>query len=163
MLAVGPADADDDHAESLPDAGVDQRPAVERRARRDAHLLQIEIEILGGRRQLHEVDHRRPQRRLRELQAADVVRRDHAVGARPQQLRPRIVGLGAADDEQVRPEQARAEDGVDVLGVGADRGDESPRALDAARAAAPLRSRRPPRPPGSPAPSPPACARGRAR
>ena len=101
--AVGPADPDDDHAKSLTDASVHERPAVERRAWRDRDLLQIQIEILGGRGELYEVHHRRTQRRLRELETADVIRRDDAVGSRPQQLRPRIVGLRTADDEQVRP------------------------------------------------------------
>ena len=105
--------------------------ARERRARRDRDLLHRQLEIVGAGRQLHEVDDRRPQRGLRDLHRADLVRRDDAVGAGPLQLDRRVVGFGAADDEQIGPQHARAQHGVDVLGVGADRGDQPARALDA--------------------------------
>ena len=67
------------------------------------HLLEVQIQIVRGGRQLDEVDDRRPKRRLRQLKSADVVRGDDAIGARPHQLGPGIVGLGAADDEEIRP------------------------------------------------------------
>ena len=97
----------------------------------DPHLLHVQIEVVGAGGQLHEVDDRRPERRLRQLEAADLIRRQDAVRARPHQLRLGVLGLGAADDEEIRPQQARGEDGVDVLGVGADRRDQAARALDA--------------------------------
>ena len=100
----------------------------------DAHLLHVQIEVVRARRQLHEVDDRGPQGRLRELEAADLVRRQDAIRARPHQLRLGVVGLGAADDEQRRMEQSRGEDGVDVLGVGADRGDQAARPARSGRA-----------------------------
>ena len=46
-------------------------------------------------------------------------------------LMRRVLGLGAADDEQIRPQHARAQHRVDVLGVGADRGDQPARPVDA--------------------------------
>ena len=105
--------------------------AGQRRPRRDPHLLHVEIEIVGAGRELHEIDDRRPQRGLRELKAANLIRRQHAIRAGPQQLRLGIVGLGAADDEEVRLQEARGEHGVDVLGVGADGGDQAACAVDA--------------------------------
>ena len=54
-----------------------------------------------------------------------------AVGARALQLARRVLGLRAADDEQIRTEHAGAQDGVDVLGVGADGRNQSARPFDA--------------------------------
>ena len=104
--AVGALDADHHDAEALAQVGLDDRPAGERRAGGDPHLLHVQVEIVGAGGQLDEVHHRRPQRGLGELQAADLIRRQHAVRARPHQLRLRIVGLGAADDEEVRAASA---------------------------------------------------------
>ena len=40
--------------------------------------------------------------------AAELIRRDHAVGAGALQLRLRVLALDARDDEQIRTEHARA-------------------------------------------------------
>ena len=67
------------------------RDAGQRALRGDARLLDLQFEVLGPRRQLDEVDDRRPEHRLGHAGAADDVGRDHAVGPGPQQLllRPR--------------------------------------------------------------------------
>ena len=67
----------------------------------DADLLHVQIEVVRARRQLHEVHDRRPKGRLRQLEAADLIRRQDAIRARPHQLRLGVVGLRAADDEEI--------------------------------------------------------------
>ena len=68
----------------------------------DPDLLHRQIQVAGLRGQLHEVDDGGPERRLRHLLRADGVRRDDAIRARAPQLRLGILGLGAADDEELR-------------------------------------------------------------
>ena len=79
--AAGPLDPDDDHAELLTDAGIDDALVGERRIVLDVHLLHRQVEPLGARGQLDEVDHGRPERRLHHVRRADLVRRDDAVRA----------------------------------------------------------------------------------
>ena len=98
---------------------------------RNLHLLHVQIEVVRARGQLDEVDHRGPERGLRELQSADLVRRQHAIGPRPDQLGFAVFGLRAAQDEEIGAQQARRQHRVDVLRVGADRGDEPARPRDA--------------------------------
>ena len=43
----------------------------------------------------------------------------------------RVVGLDAGDDEEIRPHHPRGQHRVDVLGVGADRGDQAAGAMNA--------------------------------
>src|SRR5262249_24363930 len=95
------------------------------------HLFHIEIEIVRARRQLHEVDDRWPERRLGQLQTADLVRRKHTIGASANELGPGILSLGTGDDEQIRPQQPCRQNGEDVVSVGAPRRDEPSRAADA--------------------------------
>ena len=107
------------------------RPALERRAGARADLLEREIEPVRGGDELDEIHHRRPERRLGHLQPADLIGRNHAIGAGAQDLAARVLALGPGDDEQIRPEEPRRQHGVDVLGVGADGGDEGAGPVDA--------------------------------
>ena len=72
-LAVGAADADDHDAEALPQPRVDQAASRERRVSATCTCSRFSPCCSERGRQLHEVDHRRPERRLRELQAAEVI------------------------------------------------------------------------------------------
>src|SRR6266568_505928 len=130
-LAVGAADADDDDAVLLTQARVDQAPSDQRRSLSEMDLFQGQVEVFRRRRELDEIDDGGSESRLRKLQPADMVRRDHAVGARACQLGSRVFSFRAADDEEVGLEQTRAEDGIDVLRIGADGRDEAPRVIDA--------------------------------
>ena len=60
-------------------------------AARDRDLLHRELEVVGARRQRDEIDDCRPQRRLRHLNGADLIRRDHAIGAGALQLQRRVL------------------------------------------------------------------------
>ena len=97
----------------------------------DADFLDRQLEIIRAGGDLDEVDDRRPERGLRDLDRADPIRRDDAVGARLLQFLQRILPLGARNDEQIALHHARREHRVDILGIGADRGHEAARALDA--------------------------------
>ncbi len=88
------------------------------------HLFDAELGTFAAGGELNEVEHRRPQGGLHDLLRPDLVRRQHAIGAGALQLPHRILGFGAADDVEVGTEQTGRDDDVDVLGVGAGRGDE---------------------------------------
>ena len=130
--AVLPLNADDDHAEPLAQVRVENRsvrPAPTPRAIVISSIASSRLSELvassmksttAGRSAVCAICTR-----------ADLVRRDDAVGAGALQLQRRILGFGAADDEQIGPQHARAQHGVDVLGVGADGRDQPARALDA--------------------------------
>ena len=64
-----PLDADDDDAVPLAQVRLEDRLVRQRRRRRDRDLLHRQLQVVGARGELHEVDHRRPQRRLRHLHA----------------------------------------------------------------------------------------------
>ena len=55
-----------------------------------------------------------------------------------------VLGRGAADDEQIRPQHTRAQHGVDVLRIRADRGDQPSRPRDAGPCQDALRRSHPP-------------------
>src|SRR5215472_10237909 len=128
---IAPLDADDDDAEALTKIGIENRPV--REARRLAHgdLFHRELKTIRARRELEEVDDRGPQRSLRDLQSANLVRRDDAARTRALQLRRRVVGFRASDDEQIRTHHARRQYRVNIFGVGAYGGDEATSPLDA--------------------------------
>ncbi len=97
----------------------------------DLHLLHVEIEIVGTGRQLDEVDDGRPQRRLRELQSADLIGGQHTIRSGPDQLRLGVLGLRTSDDEEIGAQQPRRQDRKHIVRVGADRRDEPASAADA--------------------------------
>ena len=101
MRAVRTLDADDDDAEALPQVGGEDGLTGERTRLADEHLFHVQLEVLRARGELHEIDDRRPERRLCQLQPSDLIRRHHTIGSRPLQLALGVVGLRAADDEQV--------------------------------------------------------------
>src|SRR5437660_897327 len=72
---------DDDDAVALAEVRVEDRLAAQRRGGGDGHLLHREFQVARIRREVHEVHDSGPQRRLRNLDAADLIGRDHAIGA----------------------------------------------------------------------------------
>ena len=56
---AGAPDADHNHAEALPEAGIEQGAPLERRSFTDVHLLDVEVHVVGRGRELHEVHDRR--------------------------------------------------------------------------------------------------------
>src|SRR5262249_46313298 len=129
--AVFALDADDDDAVALAQIRVHDRRIRERRPRYDGDFFHRQLDVVGAGRQLDEVHDRRAQGGLRDLHAADLVRRDHPTGAGALQRLAGVLGLGAADDEQIRPHHTGAQHGVDVLRIGPDYRDQPAGALDA--------------------------------
>ena len=81
---------DDDDAESLSQMAGMESDTVQLAAGLDERLLDLQIQVLGARGQLDEIDDGRPQDRHRHLGAADDVGRDDAAGAGAEEL---LLGL----------------------------------------------------------------------
>src|SRR5262249_37193192 len=106
---------DDDHAKALPNVAVLYRDANQSALRLNSRLFNLQIDVFRLRGQLYEVDYRWPQHGLSDTCAADLIRRNNAVGAGAKEL---LLGTGffrSGDDEQLFIEEASAHGDVEVL------------------------------------------------
>ena len=93
-------------------------------ALRDVDLLHS---VLG--RDVHDAGDLRLEREPRHLRPARLVGRDHAVGARPEQLLLGILDARPGDDRDLVAQLAGRQAGEDVLRVGVHAGEDGDRAL----------------------------------
>src|SRR4029450_13375213 len=66
-----------DHSETLVEIGFQDGPARQSGTLPDLDLFHVQLDVLGAGCNLHEVDYRGPQRRLGELESADLIGRHY--------------------------------------------------------------------------------------
>src|SRR5947207_896889 len=116
--AAGVPQGQDQGAGRVADVGVPQRPAGQRGARRQRHLLQPELQAPVMHHHVEELGHMGLEHEGGHAGAADALGVDHPVGAGLGQLGLRALDPGPGDDEQVGAQRPGGEGHEQVGGVG---------------------------------------------
>ena len=124
-----------DHAAVLANARGLNRLSGKRRTLLHLNLsdFQVHSQVRGGG--VEKAYHMRTQERLRDALAGEMIRRNHGIRARFQQMFLRIFLAGAGNDFQLRIQAARREHDVEIRGIcgGSGHQAESPLDMDLAQ------------------------------